>query len=359
MTMPRILVIHPGHPWSTADVFDGLVHGLAANGSAVSTFALDEALLQASALIQTAKTKRGKYKVHPSLIPDDVYEYAARGVAGAAMYTQAEFVIAVTGSNLHPYVISTLRKGGIHTALLCTETPYLTKQREAADASWYDTVFTHERLGPPLFIRNDPATVHYLPHAFHPERHQPGPVDENKASDVYFVGTGFEERRALFGGVNWNGVQAIIHGPMWDGSKAPESLTRITPNEETVAWRRSTKIELNHHRTSREGRGHIKATDAESLGPRAYESAAIGTFQLCDDSRPELHDIFDGSVPTYRSGDSGDLEAKIRYYLQRPDERDRLRAAAHQAVQAHSWTHRAAQMLDILHNARQGVTTWL
>ena len=269
------------------------------------------------------------------------------------MYTQAEIVIAVTGSNLHPYTIEVLKRGGMHTALLCTETPYLTQQREAADASWYDTVFTHERLGPPLFVGNNPATVHYLPHAYHPERHTPGAVEADYASDVCFIGSGFSERRALFNGVDWTNIQRVTHGPMWDGSKAIDSLTRFIPNAEAVRWYRSAAINLNHHRTSREGRGKIRATDAESVGPRAYELAACRAFQLCDDSRPELQDIFAQTVPTYQAGNSADLEQRIRYYLARPDERARLAAAAYDAVQPHSWVHRAAQMMDILLNARQ------
>jgi hypothetical protein len=40
----RIMVIHPGHGFSTADVFTGLCAGLAANGAEVIPYPLDAAL---------------------------------------------------------------------------------------------------------------------------------------------------------------------------------------------------------------------------------------------------------------------------------------------------------------------------
>ncbi len=67
-----------------------------------------------------------------------------------------------------------------------------------------------------------------------------------------------------------------------------------------------------------------------------------------DDSRSERHDVFGEVCPTYRAGDAGDLERQIRCWLARPDEREQVAAAMHQAVLPHSWTDRARRMLEVL-----------
>ena len=82
---------------------------------------------------------------------------------------------------------------------------------------------------------------------------------------------------------------------------------------------------------------------AYSLGPRAYEIAACGAFQLCDDQRPELHDIFNGSIPTYK--DAADLQDKIGYYLAHDAEREALRAESLKRVQACSFVERARDIV--------------
>lgn len=350
---PRILVVHPAHMFSTADVYTGLVAGLRANGCTVHGFNLAHTIREAWLLAESAKAQGV-----PDAFRPDPWALAARGVPGAAMATRAEIVIVITGSDLHPTAVEALRLGGVLTAVLCTESPYMTHVRELADASFYDVVCTNERKAVPLFTHNDPATVHYLPHAYNPEVHHPGPADPTKVCDVSFIGTAFPERRELFAGVDWRGIEAVVRGPDWPGIEVSPFpvVESLTENAEVAAWYRSARININHHRTTTdytdEHAAMIDPAIAESLGPRAYEIAACGGFQIMDDSRPEAREVFGNSLVTYRSGDSADLERKIRYYLAHPAERAALARKQHQAVRAHTWTCRAAQMLTILTRAR-------
>ena len=128
----------------------------------------------------------------------------------------------------------------------------------------------------------------------------------------------------------------------------------IIDNADTVRYYRSAAIALNHHRTVRVyGSGeHIDAAEAASLGPRALEIAAVEAFQLCDDSRSELADIFGDTVATYRAGDADDLARQVRQWLDRPDARRQMAQAARERVQAHRWDHRAADVLAVLEAAR-------
>lgn len=351
----RILVIHPGDGFSTSDVYDGLVWGLKQHpGVTVYEYPLLDELEQVD-LMRLALEERCTAAGTPAP-PLDVFAYAARGIPGVCMAFGVTHVIAVTGGKL-PYTIPlTLRKGGIHTTLLCTESPYLTATREQHDAAVYDTVFTNERRAVPLFLRNAPGTVHYLPHAYHPQRHTPtGPTEA--PADVRFVGTLFPERKALFDGADFTGLTWDCRGVDLDRSLDIQTAWgQITPNQRTAALYRSASIVLNHHRTVRMpgDDAHIAATEAESLGPRAYEIAACEAFQLCDNSRPELDEVFGGTVPTYRAGDAADLARQVRHYHALPGVREQLARAAREAVAPHHWGARAEQILSVLASPHRG-----
>jgi spore maturation protein CgeB len=127
-------------------------------------------------------------------------------------------------------------------------------------------------------------------------------------------------------------------------------------NEQAATYYRAAKINLNHHRTTMNYHSgqHLANGVAYSLGPRAYEIAACGGFQLMDDSRTEAREVFGTSLATYRTGDSADLGKQVRYWLAHPDERSDMAAAQHAAILSHSWTARAGAVLDTL----QEHSTW-
>jgi glycosyltransferase involved in cell wall biosynthesis len=348
----RIMVIHPGHGFSTVDVYTGVVAGLEANGAEVLCYPLDGALavnLTAHSLI----------KKHVPQLTDsfDPFAVAGHAIIGRAIWREVDAVLVVTGQNMHFGAIGTLRKAGIMTALLCTESPYLTLQRERHDAMFYDAVFTNDKYAVPLFGR---PNVHYLPAAYNPATHHGEGARAVGAPDVFFVGTAFPERQALFGGVDWTGIDLKIAGTMWDGTDDDDTImSRLLDNETAATYYRAARINLNHHRTTADfnSKEHIATGAAYSLGPRAYEIAACGGFQLMDDSRPEAREVFGDSLAPYKSGDSADLTRQLRYWLEHPQERARMAEAQQQAARPHSWHARAARVLDILDGTRAGVSS--
>jgi hypothetical protein len=341
----RVMVVHPGHSHSTADVYTGLCAGLEANGVETIGYPLQAAL----------EVNEGIHKVAKEHAPEwaaafDPHAVAAHAIIGRAIWREVDWVIAVTGHNLHFGAVGTLRKAGVKTALVCTESPYLTIERERFDAQLYNVVFTNDRGAAHLFGR---PTV-YLPAAYNPAVHFVDGPRATDAPDVFFVGTGFSERKALIGGVDWSGIDLKIAGTMWDDGD--NILSRLMDNDTAASYYRSARINLNHHRTTRDFQSgqHIGTGAAYSLGPRAYEIAACGGFQLMDDSRPEARDVFGTALATYRAGDSADLENQIRYWLAHPAERAQVAAAQHAAVQAHTWHARAGALIATL----QEHTTW-
>jgi hypothetical protein len=350
MSRPRIILCHPGSSFSTADVATGLKAGLEANGVDVLLYPLDKALQLFGAFIDAAIDQDVMTE------PVDGNFMASAELIAAAVHAEPDAVIAVSGGNLHGVRVIQLRelaaqrKHPFPVAVYCTESPYFP---EIPMARRYDLIFTNERASVPMFEQHG-CTAFYLPHAYNPEVHTPGLAEPDKACQLYFVGTGFEERKALFDSADWSGITFVRHGFLWNPDEAAELLRPkdVTPNEDVVRWYRSATVNLNHHRTTTVygSGGHIEPGAAMSLGPRAYEIAACRGFQLCDDSRPELDDVFAGTVPTYKLGDSADLERQARYWLAHDGRREALRDVQHDAVQGHSWPNRAKQLLEILLN---------
>jgi spore maturation protein CgeB len=347
----RILLIHPAHGFATADVYTGVLAGLRANGVEVVEYRLDVWLDTAHIMVEAVKTARQNMPLLP--LPDE-YAIGIQAAVGYAIWKECTHVLVITGQHVHMSLPLTLRKAGIKTALLCTESPYLTIKRERHDAQLYDVVFTHERRAIPLFQHKN---VHYLPHAYNAEVHQP--AGDAHTSDVFFVGTGFDERQALFGAVDWTGIDFRCLGALWHGhAEAGHLLIDLLPNTEAAKWYRGAKVNLNHHRTTADWSDASQITvGADSLGPRAYEIAACKGFQLCDDSRAEWFEVFADAYPvetSYQAGDPESLERAIRYWLKYEGRRERVAALQHAAVQGHTWQHRARELITILDTQKPG-----
>ena len=334
----KVFVIHPGASWSTHDTYVGVVAGLKAlPGVSVYEGRVDTILNWYDTAIHLG--------VQSGAWTPDAYktEVLNRQRMASAHITQAildvwpDVVISVSGHNYHLHDADALRKVGVRTAVLLTESPYF-GELEGEMARHYDVAFTNERRSA------DRLHAHYLPHAYNPAVHTPdGP--HAYAADVLFIGSLFDERRDLFNAVDWGDAEFL-----WRGHDMSEHPTDVVPNEETAAYYRACKVAVNHHRTTTShGSGqHIRPEEAESLGPRAYEIAACGAFHLCDDSRPELWDVFGEWAATYRAGDAADLGRQARYWLKHEDRREETARACREAVQPHSWVVRAKQVLEVV-----------
>lgn len=335
----RVMVVHPGANFSTSDVYDGLIVGLRAQGVELIEGRLDTILNWYASLIQGG-VEQGVLAADTFLLDGRLNRsaLASAHITRAALMHRPDWLIVVSGHNYNAYDAQALRRAGIRVALICTESPYW-MDVEPHMASFYDVAFINERSAVAAF-RHERA--HYLPHAYNPAVHSPE-LPPSAPSDVFFCGSLFDERRALFDAVDWSGVGFLKRGYHLD-----TGIPDLLPNIEVARHYRGAKIALNHHRTTtmHGSGGHI--VSAESLGPRAYEIPACGGFMLCDDSRPELWDVYGEWAATYKSGDSADLERQARYWLSHSDRREATAKAMHAAVQPHSWTARAAQILEVL-----------
>lgn len=347
----KILVIAPGASSSTADVEAGLVHGLKAHGVDVVRYALDSRIVGASKWLFNAW--RIKKRSQPNITKPtwaDVTYQAGMGALERALRHQVDAVVAVSGMYLHPDVLILMRRAGLLVTVLFTESPYDIEQ-ELKVAQLVDACWTNERTSVEAFRSVCPAAG-YLPHAWHTERHKPGPQpgDEDVAAhDVVFVGSAFRERVEWFRSIDWTGIDLGLYGN-WEALGSRDKLRQFvkgaeTKNATSAALYRRAKVGLNLYRTSKGfGRGvpRIAASSAHSLSPRAYELAACGVFHVSD-YRSEVADVFGALVPTFTT--PTEAAALIRRWLADDAGRAVVAASLPAVVAESSWLHRADQVM--------------
>jgi hypothetical protein len=330
----RVMLVHPGVPWSTGDVAEGYAAGLRALGMDLIDCPLDRYVHFCALGVQAAGA---------ALADANTIALAGAFVAQQALIEWPDLLVAVGATNLHRGTAAALTRAGLKTVAVLLDSPYLLDV-EAQLASAYTYVTTNERRAVGALrdaVGHD--RVRYLPTAYHPARHTPDGPRLDAPVDVAFIGSLFPERRALFDGADLAGLKTIIGGLELDGA-APQAFE----NAGLAALYRTARVNLNHHRTTMiNGDGRtLPPGAAESMGPRAYEIAACGGFQLMDDARPEAREVFGPALITYRAGDADDLTRQARRWLAMDGARERMATEQHAAIQGHSYTDRARALME-------------
>lgn len=351
----KLLIVDPGASNSTSDVYEGLAGALIAQGHDVTTFPLNIRISRATSwLMHSWRRVRKQHPEIPKPTWADALYTASKDLVIQALRQrlqgQLDGVLIISGMYFHPDILVMLRACGVRTAMLLTESPY-DQEHEAKAARWVDVAWTNERSSV-AFLREQSGNpnIGYLPHAFDPARHTPEPswLDEfAPAHDVVFVGTCFKERLEVLDAVDWTGIDLGLYGS-WEALPARHRLRkyvrgRVVDNAQAAALYRRAKIGLNLYRTTKGfGWDGPRIAAADSLNPRALELAACGVFQISD-WRPEVEEVFAGSVPTFRTSD--ELGPLLRNWLNRPGERRFCASAARRRAGAHTFAARAEQVV--------------
>ena len=347
----KVLLVHPGASWSIADLHRGLRAALERARVEVIDYAMDGRIAHSGEFLTHAwKASQKKGKIYEKPGPPDFIYHASMGILERALRHYVDWVLIVSGMYVHLQTFGLLRRAGLRTAVVLTESPYA-DEHELAIASAADVVWTNERTSVGLFEQAC-HEVYYYQHAYDPAIHQPRDEHDPEVAshDVVFVGTGFEERCDLLNAVNWDGIDLGLYGS-WDllgsRSKLRKHLhNHVVPNEVTAKLYRQAKIGLNLHRTSIGfGRRVEHAEGAESMNPRCYELAATGTF-FATDARAEVNEVFGDAVPTFRT--ARELEDSIRWWLARDDERRAVAASLPGLVASHTFDNRVENILAVL-----------
>lgn len=345
----RILAVHPGASYSTADVHNGITTALAEQGHEIIHYRLDGHIATAGGWLKYVWNRRKRQGLTPEpYTAGDIVFQASVPLLERALRFQPDWVLVTSAMYLHPDILIMLKRAGLRTAIILTESPY-DEPKEARVLPFVDVAWTNERTSVARLRAVNP-NVHYLPHAFDPAKHTWGeqPGDEDVAAhDVCFVGTYFQERLEILSGVDWTGIDLGLYGDykqIPSRSKLRQYIRGgIQPNARTAALYRRAQIGLNVYRTSMGfGRHQPRVTDAESLNPRALELAATGCFHVSD-YRPEVEETFGGLVPTFRT--AAELEQRIRAWLPATVRRAMVASQLPVAVAGHTFAARAEQII--------------
>jgi spore maturation protein CgeB len=339
----KILFVEPGASWSTADVAAGLRHGLTHHGVSLVRYRLDARIDRSTRWLtyNWRRTKRSQPTLTKPTVAD-VFYLAGVGALEMALRHEVDAVLIVSAMFFHPDVVTLMRRAGLRVVVLFTESPY-DLEHELKMAARVDACWTTERSVLDAF-RAVTRQVGYLRHAWHPERHRPGPQpgdDRMPAHDVVFVGSGFPERVAWLTAIDWRGIDLGLYGS-WAVSKrhilAPFVRGGIIDNAQTAALYRRARIGLNLYRLGEA---------AESLNPRAYELARCGAWSLSS-ARAEVTERFGPLVPTCTT--PAEAGALLRAWLPDEDGRAEIAAQLPGRVALDSWIERSAQVIGDLHS---------
>lgn len=329
----RILFVSASVDFSIGDVSRGYRAALQRSGHEIADYVMP-----------------ARYAYHMKAMPTEMHrdqnfvaKQASENIVLEAMYHKADLVIIISGLNVHPIALWLLGEVGIPVAVVFTESPY----DDSHQAQWLDMSVENGKADITVFTNDAYSAMmnkewHFLPPAYDPMFHHPADPDPDTACDVIIVGTGWPERQLFLESVNWDGINLKLFG-VWPGLKDNPSSPifrfyrpALVDNAVIAGIYNSAKVNINFHRNSR---------TAVTPGPRVYELAACGAFQISD-PRDGLVKMFAHSVPTFTT--PKELEDLIRYYLNSDADRLALAYFAQTRVQGNTFDHRVSTMMSVL-----------
>jgi len=338
----RWVVVHPGPSFSVADVYAGWVEALRELDQHVIEYGLDARIsFYASALKQV-----DDHTFTPYLSPEQAYDLAINGLYATLYKARPDILLVISGFFVPPELLDRARRSGSRTVVAYTETPY-ENDRQLKLAPFTDVNLVDDPGGIEEFARYGGRT-RYVPHAYRPSLHSPGPSLPELECDLAFVGTGYPSRIGFLEQMDLTGLDVLLAGN-WAALKEDSPLHEFVisqgddclDNDKTVQVYRSARVGMNLYRREAE-RPELSAGWA--MGPREVEMAATGLFFLRD-PRPEGDEVL-GMLPTFTS--PGEASELLRYWLARPDEREALALKAREAVADRTFVRYAADLLRLL-----------
>lgn len=337
----KVLAVSSPHGFTTRDVWKRCIAGMEANGIEVKPFDLLTRWQAFETMLALAR--RNKIALPPAFAASYL---AYEPIFGAAHYHDVDAVLVVSPQYMPMPIIDMLRKSGKKTIGYFTECPYEDTLNAPVQAAHFDYVFVNDRNSVELF-RSFADNVFYLPHSYDPLLHYDDVVDGH-GDNVVFIGTGYKSRVDLFRSIDWDGIDLELYGIWWMTKR--NRLHRylkgeLVENEDTARMYRAAGVGISIHRQMRYVNYDWAIEDGEaySVGPRTYELAACGTFQVSD-HRNELVDIFGDIVPIYTSPEQ--LGSIVRRAVEDPVWRQDLARKQREAVQGHTCEARMKYLLE-------------
>lgn len=178
-----------------------------------------------------------------------------------------------------------------------------------------------------------------MPQAADARRFSGGPVDEALRSRLLFVGNTRSVPRPVVMDSVSAGLPLTLVGAGWERFVDPRFVKqeRIPPNE-LPAWFRAADIVLNDHWDDMRRWGIVSN--------RVFDALACGACVLSD-AVPGMDELLDDAVATF--DDTETFVTRAVALLDAPNERaGRAERGRRAVLAAHTWEHRAVQLIDLV-----------
>ncbi len=335
----RVLVVHPGPSFSVADVCAGWVEALRELGVQVAESKLGDRLTFFEAARFEQEPGRFRRALHDNA---SIVRLAVDGLYSELYRFKPDVLLCISAMFLPAELLDLARIYGTRVVVIHTESPY-EDDRQIALGEHAD-----------LNLLNDPINIEafsralYLPHAYRPTIHHPGPGEPGMVCDLAFVGTGYASRIRFLEAADLSGLDVVLAGN-WQQlhERSPlrahvaHDLRDCFDNADAAQLYRSAQVGMNLYRREANGPDLVEGW---SIGPREVEMAACG-LPFVRDHRGETDDVF-AMLPAF--DDPDEAGEQIRWLLDHDDERQALASKAREAIADRTFTNHAAMLLRLL-----------
>jgi spore maturation protein CgeB len=327
------------------------VEALRGHGQAVQEFNLGDLLIfyDSAYLMTGTQSPQGMEQFRKAFSHEAAIHASVDRMICTIWKFQPEVIFIVSGFFLSHEMYNVLRRRGYKTVLLHTECPY------------EDGVQLERAARVDISLLNDPtnlesfrkASTHaiYMPHAYRPQLHRPGPPVPQLINDLSFVGTGYASRIKFFEAMNLDGLDVFLAGN-WEQLDDTSPIARYLAhdkgecldNDQATLVYRSSKCGINFYRREIDAEDKYSTQTGWAMGPREVEMAACGLFFIRD-RRPESDEIL-GMLPAFSDPDEAtDL---VRWALANPTKTGELATKAREAIADRTFANHAKQVLALL-----------
>lgn len=356
-------MVHPGPEFSVADVFNGWKKAFEKQGHEVAVFNTNDRLsFYSQVQIPDFKTEippceHCKQPVYKQAMDKEAAVVASmQGLTHDLYSVWPHMVFFVSAFFTPAWVLDLIRQRRHKLVILHTESPYQDDE-QLMRAQYANLNLLNDPVNIEEYAHLAPAM--YMPHAYDPDLHYPGSVNDKDIS-FSFIGTMFESRKTFFEDLlsrfsktELDGMKIALGGAGWDGPHLDDSFLldylghprpEAVDNLETARTYRRTKVGINFYRREAE-KGH--QGEGWAMGPREVEMAACG-IPFLRDSRPESDEVFP-FLPTFTDAESAfDL---LKWYLEDDYARVNLGCKTQLAIADRTFDNHAKMLMEEMNGA--------
>lgn len=260
-----------------------------------------------------------------------------------------DFLFTLQGYTIPRDILYEISRTGIPSAVWLLDEPYDTF-KSVDVGTFFSHVFVQDASSVGHHRKFGNVETHYLPHGFeHLEVHTKRSLPFRW--DLSIVGTGFPRRKRALEAIRSAAGSLLVVGSGWPEEIGEDGLERkpsASPSEAARIYSES-RINLNVHREETDFSVSFGAFRAVSPNASVFYVAGCGGFQIADDSRQDLQNLFEPGKEIVLYRDFEELAALVGRYLKDGDERARIaESGRRRALAEHTYAHRMRKVVEIL-----------